>query len=183
MKNGIANLRMVCAVGVFVIIAFWSCVPENPQRETEALPLTPKATTFEPIEPPKAPARIRPTRQTRSVRVLRCIDGDTIDTEIGRVRFYGVDAPERDEACYLEARRRTWQLVGRRVTLEVSERRRDSHGRLLAYVFTQDGRSVDQILAEEGLAEAWRRDGHHRAALIRAENWAKNEGAGCLWEW
>ena len=34
------------------------------------------------------------------VDVTGIVDGDTIDTSIGRVRFFGVDTPERGEACW-----------------------------------------------------------------------------------
>jgi len=37
------------------------------------------------------------------VDVTGIVDGDTIDTSIGRVRFFGIDTPERGEACFTEA--------------------------------------------------------------------------------
>ena len=37
------------------------------------------------------------------VDVFGVVDGDTIDTSIGRVRFFGVDTPERGDTCFKEA--------------------------------------------------------------------------------
>ena len=44
------------------------------------------------------------------VEVTGVVDGDTIDTSIGRVRFFGVDTPERGEQCFTEATEFTRQL-------------------------------------------------------------------------
>ena len=52
------------------------------------------------------------------VDVNRIIDGDTLDTSIGRVRFYGIDSPERGEACFSEATAATERLAGSQVRLE-----------------------------------------------------------------
>ena len=46
------------------------------------------------------------------VEVTGVVDGDTIDTSIGRVRFFGVDTPERGEECFTEATEFT-RLLGR----------------------------------------------------------------------
>jgi micrococcal nuclease len=98
-------------------------------------------------------------------KVVRVIDGDTVELESGqRVRYLGIDAPELrrrtsqawvyDPEPYAElARRRNVQLVeGRSVRLEYDRRIRDRYGRLLAYVYTEDG-MVNAQLLEEGLAE------------------------------
>ena len=46
------------------------------------------------------------------VEVSGVVDGDTIDTSIGRLRFFGVDTPERGEECFTEATEFTRLLVG-----------------------------------------------------------------------
>lgn len=117
--------------------------------------------------------------------VLDVIDGDTIEarvedrTEI--VRYYGVDTPETDEPCYEEAKKRNEELAGHHVLLMADARDRDSGGRLLRYVFTLDGRSIDGSLVAEGLATAWTQDGHYRDALLALEEEARGEGRGCMW--
>jgi micrococcal nuclease len=117
--------------------------------------------------------------------VVGIVDGDTIDVLIDgreeRVRFYGVDTPERGDECFSEARDRVAELAGERVQLLPDARERDSFGRLLRYVFTHDGLSIDQILIAQGLGLAWREDGAFRVALIYHEDRARETGQGCLW--
>lgn len=74
-----------------------------------------------------------------TARVTRVIDGDTIDVEISgqtyRVRYVGVNTPERDEECYAEAVAANAALVeGRTVRLEFDTSDTDRFDRLLRYV-------------------------------------------------
>ena len=102
-----------------------------------------------------------------AIPVLRVIDGDTFATSGNQsVRLFGVDTPERGEKCYREATDRLRELAGGEVRVELGPRSRDRYGRLLYYVYTQDGNSIDEILVSEGLAKAWTRDGQHRNFLV-----------------
>jgi endonuclease YncB( thermonuclease family) len=67
------------------------------------------------------------------------------------------------------------------VRLEADARNEDEYGRLLRYVFTNDGVSVDAALVSEGLAEAWRDDGRYVNRLTILETDARQHGTGCLW--
>lgn len=120
-----------------------------------------------------------------SAAVTGVVDGDTLEILWeGRptfLRYYGVNTPERDRPCYEEARERNRALTIDGVRLAFDERRQDKHGRLLAYVFTPDGRSVDAALVHEGLGKAWRRDGAWRDRLAALEDRARLERRGCLW--
>ena len=122
--------------------------------------------------------------ETRAA-VSRVIDGDTVDVlaaqEQLRVRFFGIDTPERGEACFPEASARTTELVGREVLLVPDARPRDRSGRELRYVFGIDGRSIDATLIAEGLARAWRDDGALRDRLVAIEEEARHAKRGCLW--
>jgi len=109
------------------------------------------------------------------------VDGDTIDTSIGRVRFFGVDTPERGDDCFTEATDFTRLLVGSQVRLEDGPRLEDTYGRRLAYVYDSSGNSIDVQLIAGGFARAWTRDGQHRDVLIGLEESAKTNNAGCLW--
>ena len=100
------------------------------------------------------------------VEVTGVVDGDTIDTSIGRVRFFGVDTPERGEECFTEATEFTRLLVGSQVRLEDGPRLEDTYGRRLAYIFDSSGNSIDIQLIAAGFAKAWTRDGQHRDMLI-----------------
>ncbi len=116
----------------------------------------------------------------RPLPVSRVIDGDTFDSLVGRVRLFGADTPERNEKCYAEARRRLSQLAGNQVRVEPGPRHGDGN-RLLFYVYTINGESIEERLVQEGLAQAWTRDGQHRDFLVGLEQSAKSSGTGCLW--
>ena len=73
------------------------------------------------------------------------------------------------------------QLAGSTVRVESGPRTRDSGGRLLYYIYTTRGNSIDEILVREGLARAWSRDGQHRDALVRLQQSAQASKSGCLW--
>ncbi|MCX8251205.1 MAG: hypothetical protein OTJ98_05040 [Dehalococcoidia bacterium] len=50
--------------------------------------------------------------ECRLVDVIRVIYGDTIDTRAGRVHFYVIGTPEREEAHFSEATKVTESLAG-----------------------------------------------------------------------
>jgi micrococcal nuclease len=119
-------------------------------------------------------------------QVVEIIDGDTIDVELDgeteRVRYYGSDTPERGEPCFGEATARNESLAGETVLLLPDARERDPFGRLLRYVFAEDGSSIDARMIAEGYAHAWTEDGAYREQLIALEAQAEASGVGCLWE-
>jgi endonuclease YncB( thermonuclease family) len=89
--------------------------------------------------------------------VVNVIDGDTIDVRLSsgeaRVRYVGVNTPERDEPCYSEARRANADLVqGQTVTLVRDTSDTDRFGRLLRYVYVGEV-LVNARLIEQGFAE------------------------------
>ena len=90
--------------------------------------------------------------------VTQVIDGDTIDVNINgteyRVRYIGMNTPERGEACYSEARNANVALVqGQTVTLVRDVSETDSFGRLLRYIYV-NGVNVNAQLVAQGFAEA-----------------------------
>ena len=115
------------------------------------------------------------------VDIIGIVDGDTLNTSIGRLRFYGIDAPERGEACFNEATEFTRLLVGNQVRLEDGPRLEDTYGRRLAYVYDASGNSLDVQLIAAGYAKAWTRNGQHSDMFVGLEANAKSNGAGCLW--
>jgi micrococcal nuclease len=92
--------------------------------------------------------------------VVAVFDGDTVLLADGnKVRYLGIDAPEvahgKDPAdCFGdEARKANGDLVfHRQVKLEYDKERVDSYGRLLAYVFTPDGKCVNAEMMRGGYA-------------------------------
>jgi micrococcal nuclease len=119
-------------------------------------------------------------------KVEDVIDGDTadvlIDGRMYRVRYYGVDTPERGERCFREATDRNQRLVeaGDEIYLLKDAREFDDFNRLLRYVFLEDGTSLDATLIAEGFGEAWRRDGRYRDQLVALQGEAAQAGRGCL---
>lgn len=116
-----------------------------------------------------------------TIPVTRIIDGDTFVSGNTRVRLFGMDTPEIGEKCADEATERLRKLAGDTVRVERGPRATDRFGRTLAYVYTESGLSIDELLVKEGLAVAWKRDGQHKDYLMELEREAKSEGIGCLW--
>ncbi len=82
------------------------------------------------------------------------IDGDTIVLKGGeKLRYIGIDTPERDEPFYKRARARNRELVkGSILRVEICpDEPRDKYGRLLGWV-SVDGVDVGEELLREGLA-------------------------------
>src|SRR5690606_4136814 len=87
--------------------------------------------------------------------VERVIDGDTIACREGgeRIRLLLVDAPELAQGTYGAAARTALLALlppGSVARVELDVRERDRYGRVLAYLYTPDGRMVNEVLAREG---------------------------------
>lgn len=118
------------------------------------------------------------------------IDGDTIVLQNGRkVRYIGINAPEiahKDkpgEPFGIEAREFNRKLVQNRdVRIIQAGDGVDRFGRILAYVFTKDGRMVNERLLKQGLAHVcfFSRDLKYRRLLIQAQLFAINARKG-IW--
>ena len=119
-------------------------------------------------------------------RVLRVIDGDTIEIGAGiRVRYIGIDTPEtypQVESFGLEASARNRELVeGKVVILEKDVTDKDRYGRLLRYVYV-DGLFVNAELVRLGYARAisYPPDTRHQALFEQLEQEAQDAGRG-MW--
>ncbi|MBW2615209.1 MAG: thermonuclease family protein [Deltaproteobacteria bacterium] len=93
-------------------------------------------------------------------RVKFVYDGDTILLENkSKVRYLGINTPEIDhkgrknEFMAHVARNSNLELVkGARVSLEFDKEKKDRYGRLLAYVFLENGNMVNALLVRKGMA-------------------------------
>ncbi len=148
--------------------------------QTDAAPTPTLAVALPDLQPAPEADLLQPAE------VVAVIDGDTIDVRLDgsveRVRYYGVDTPERSERCFEEATKRNEALAGDAVLLLSDARERDRFDRLLRYVFDEDGGSLDARLIAEGLGVAWREDGAYRAELVALEDEVRAAAVGCLWE-
>lgn len=136
----------------------------------------------------------------QSFRVVHVVDGDTLDIDAPdshsgkpttRIRLWGVDTPEvshggeREMYFGPEAMKFARDtLVDRTVQVVLSRHHtRDKFGRLLAYVFLEQGGAMfNELLVEEGYAYADPRfDHHYESRFAEAERRARDARAG-LWE-
>lgn len=101
---------------------------------------------------------ISPTAWAEVVTVVHVCDGDTIIlSDKKHVRYIGINAPEIShdmkppEYFGNEAREFNKKLVlGKRVRLAFDQERQDAYGRILAYVYLEDGTFVNAELVKEG---------------------------------
>lgn len=122
------------------------------------------------------------TAQAETVTVLRVIDGDTCLLEDGRrVRYLGIDAPEKGDPHAEEATLANNTLVGgKTVRLEPSRTRRDRDDRMLAYVFVGDT-FVNEELVRQGYAHLRHSvRAKYLQRLLQAQDEARTAGLG-LW--
>ena len=134
-----------------------------------------------PVSGPAVPSN------AREATVTRVVDGDTVELGgLGKVRLIGVDTPEvyggvecygREASAF--ARR---QLDGRRVRYTVGREARDRYGRLLAYVWLEDGRSFNALLVGRGYAEPLTvpPNDDHADTFVRLARHARERAVG-LW--
>lgn len=83
------------------------------------------------------------------------VDGDTIDVDgVGRIRFVGVNTPEKGQADYQEAKDFVKSLcLGKTVGLDIDNaKHNDKYGRVLAVVYAGDT-NVNAELLKRGYAE------------------------------
>lgn len=106
-------------------------------------------------EPPLSAGPTQPGG-LESVAVAKVIDGDTIELAGGRrVRYIGINTPERDQPYYAEATDTNRQLVGgKQVYLEFDVETFDQYGRSLAYVWV-DGLLANREIVARGFANAY----------------------------
>jgi micrococcal nuclease len=150
------------------------------------LPLITKLESSIPIQLSNtAPVSPKPSTNAVTAKVLRVIDGDTIDVELNeerqRVRYIGMNTPERDEPCFNEATQANVDLVaGKEVRLERDVSDTDRYGRLLRYVFVNNT-FVNEALVAGGYAEAvlYRPDGKHYELFSQLEVEAAQTRLGC----
>lgn len=133
---------------------------------------------------------VPPVEAAATVTVLRWGDGDTLDTNVGRVRLIGVDTPELGQCGATAAHQRAQRMApaGTKIRLidPRSVRDKDKYGRLLRYVEVV-GKDVGLAQIKHGaLARYDSRTGydHHprQTKYIRADKKHKspcpNQGTG-----
>ncbi len=135
-------------------------------------------------------------RTMEQAKVVRVIDGDTIELETGeKVRYIGVDTPEtkhpnKPVQCFgREAAQKNKELVeGKEILLEKDISETDRYGRLLRYIYlpnpeaTDEAIFVNEFLIEQGFAQVitYPPDVKYHPLLLQAQKQAQSEEKG-LW--
>lgn len=140
------------------------------------VPSQPGKGSVQPLPPPRpstpAEAPLPDSDIGVRIKIRRIVDGDTIeamrdDGRVEKVRVFGVNTPELHprpgvphdtftaQPFAQEARDRTAQLCPEGGDARMVERGRDKYSRLLAHLYTRDGRDVARTLIEKGLGRAY----------------------------
>lgn len=122
--------------------------------------------------------------------VTRVVDGDTIEIETGqKVRYIGVNTPEsvdprKSVECFgKEASEKNKEFVlNKKVRLEKDVSEADRYGRLLRYVYLEDGTFVNLELIKQGYASAMTvpPDVARQSEFLNAQQQARESKIG-LW--
>jgi micrococcal nuclease len=123
----------------------------------------------------------REVSQHEQWRVESVIDGDSIvalfhETNRVRLRLHGIDAPERGQAYYGEAKDCLRQLLAGKISIVSNGM--DRYGRTIAVVHA-NGTNVNCLMVEAGMAWHYK-EFSDDSALARGENIARARRIG-LW--
>ena len=121
--------------------------------------------------------------KTETGFVTRVIDGDTVVADGEHIRLLGIDADERGDPCYKEAKEKLEEyILNKEVILESDNENKDQYGRLLRYIFL-DGENINLKLVEEGFAIArfYPENTKYKDEIINAEKESREKKLGCKW--
>jgi micrococcal nuclease len=130
---------------------------------------------------------IDPLPDGEQAKVTWVYDGDTVEVVLDgreyRVRYIGVDTPERDEPYYQEAFDANFDMVkNKTVILDRDVSNTDEYGRLLRYVYLTDGTFVNAELLRDGYGRTINipPDVANKEYFASLQSEARDEGRG-LW--
>lgn len=159
----------LAVVGIFVVVGILVAAIDSPAPSpTPVVENTAEENIVEaePVETPtEEVGQVEGTSAETpgtEAKVVRVIDGDTFEIEGGQtIRLITTDTPETVhpskpvECMGKEASAKTKELIeGKTVRLEKDVSETDRYGRLLRYVYLEDGRMLNEVLIQEGFANA-----------------------------
>lgn len=150
------NGMFCCLAAACLSLILSACAPAATSTPSSELPTTTlRAETPPPSQ--SAPSLAKTPPAGDKALVTRVFDGDTIEVEIDgrayRLRYIGVDTPEREEPFYQEAFDFNRRLVEDQTVILVKDvSDTDQYGRLLRYVYLEDGTFVNAELMINGMA-------------------------------
>ena len=140
-------MRKDSAIAGVVLVGLAAMVWLNAQRNE----------TLQATKNRSAALQLDPTTGLETWQVVKVTDGDTIKVQRGgeelRIRFCGIDAPEKDQALGPEATALLQELVdqsGGQVLIDPVER--DRYGRTVAEVWSDQVGLINSELVGQGMA-------------------------------
>ena len=149
-----------------------------------------------------------PLQKAEMAQIVKVIDGDTFEIQylgkIEKVRLIGIDTPEAHANAKAvkdaartgadinviveqgnDAKNFVKQFVpgGTQVRMEVDVNDRDKYGRLLAYLFLEDGRMINEEIVKAGYANlmTYPPNVRYKERFLSAYRFARENKKG-LWE-
>jgi micrococcal nuclease len=140
---------------IFVVVVAVVLVSVICSSVDSSLPETPTSLPVSTPTPTQSGGPSQPNN-LETATVARVVDGDTIELADGRrVRYIGMNTPERDQPYYKEATDINRQLVeGKTVQLEFDVETFDQYGRTLAYIWIE-GIMANLEIVQQGYANAF----------------------------
>lgn len=200
-KDKLSRKKIFVVFGGATILLFFLfmavIVADSPDRPAEPVNTPEKQTDENGSDKEQTPEETQPPLSTQQptdsskelIKVIRVIDGDTIEVEGGnKVRYIGIDTPEtvhpsKPVECYgKEASEKNKELVeGKMVYLEKDVSEVDEYGRLLRYVWVNN-LFINEYLVREGYAQSssYPPDVKYQDRIVEAQRQAREEEKG-LW--
>ena len=114
-------------------------------------------------------------------------DGDTIKINGERIRFGGIDAPEKRQICYLNKKKvfcgklsteKLKEKIGNKIVNCIREKNKDSYGRTVAECFVKK-ESLSSYMVRSGYAFDYVR--YSKKKYAKDEKYAKSKNLG-IWK-
>lgn len=152
--------KIVPIVSLLLAIFFGFTLTQNEQKLLEEIVSEPDKVA--------TPVLSRDVNSDELFDVVRIADGDTITISMDgvseKIRFIGIDTPEignvnKPSDCLAEEAKKEMESVleGHQVRLEFDETQgeRDKYGRLLAYVYLDEGTFLNRLMIQKGFAHEY----------------------------
>ena len=131
---------------------------------------------------------------SKKVKVLRVIDGDTVEVLAGRglfhsprserIRLYGIDAPETSQRGGKEATRHLQRLIGSGGGIWLDRKGTDQYGRTIGLIHRkkhQPQESFNYLMVRDGQARCYMVQPEEREQFQEAEKEASEQRRG-IWK-
>lgn len=131
---------------------------------------------------PKLTGRaIEPEYEKESAMLIRVIDGDTIETDLGKVRLLGINTPEKKMPFSNESKEFLKEFENKTIQLLRDKEDTDKYNRKLRYLF-YNNRFLNIEILENGFASSYMtKNLKYEKEILRTEEYARKSGLG-IWQ-